>query len=91
MRIELSRLDKSSVLKLALIIEMIDPLSAAAAISRGNQDSWILEGLEVPFAVIMVTYLVYSSAERNPTWLIAFALIIRFTVLSLHAHKMAFL
>jgi len=68
---------------------MIALLSAAVAISRDYQDSWILEGLEVPFAVFMVTYLVYFSAEKNPIWLIAFALIFRFTVLSLPNLKYA--
>ena len=79
----MSRLSRSHILKIALFIVIIVLLGNAVAISRDYQDSWILEGLEIPFAVFMITYLIYFSAEKKIFWLIAFALIIRFTVLSL--------
>lgn len=59
---------------------MIALLSAAAAISRDYQDSWILEGLEIPFVAFMITYAAYVFIENKISWLIAFALIVRSTI-----------
>jgi len=72
---------KSRILKLALIIEIIALLVAAVAMSRDYQDSWVLEGLEIPFAIFMVTYAVYMLTEKRVTWLIVFALICRSVIL----------
>jgi len=76
-------LDVPRILRFILIIEIFFLLSNAAIVSRDYQDSWILEGLEVPFAVLMITFLIYFSIEKNIYWLIIFGLIIRLTLLSL--------
>jgi len=76
-------LDKSRILKLALVIEAIVLLGAASALSRNYQDSWILEGLEIPFALFMVTYSIYFFTENKITWIILFAIICRSVLLLL--------
>lgn len=60
---------------------MIVLLSSAVTISRDYQDSWILEGLEVPFAVFIATYIGYFIVEKRFNWLILFALIAHTTFL----------
>jgi len=76
-------LNKSRILKLALVIEATVLLSAASALSRNYQDSWILEGLEIPFALFMVTYSIYFFTENKITWIITFAIICRSVLLLL--------
>lgn len=71
------------ILKIVLILEIALLLGNAAAVSRDSQDSWILEGLEVPFAIFMLTYLAYFSAEKNLNWLLVFAMVFGATVLLL--------
>ena len=62
---------------------MIALLGAAASISRDYQDSWILEGLEIPYVIFMVTYIAYVFTEKKITWMIPFALIFRSVILLL--------
>lgn len=76
-------MDKSRVLKLALVFEAIVLLGAASALCRNYQDSWILEGLEIPFALFMVTYSIYFFTENKITWIIPFAIICRSVLLLL--------
>lgn len=73
----------SRILKFVLIIETIFLLCNSVTISRDYQDTWILEGLEVPFTVFIVTYLFYFYTEKKVFWLIVFVLIFRFTVLAI--------
>jgi hypothetical protein len=68
-------LDKSHILKLALIIEMIALLGAAAAISRDYQDSWILEGLEIPFVLFVATYALAFFSEKRISLMVTLAVI----------------
>ena len=75
------KLGLSRILKLVLVIEIIVLLGNTAAISRDYQDSWILEGLEIPFAVFVVTYIAYFMVEKQFEWLIMFALIAHITFL----------
>jgi len=70
-------LDKSLILKLALLVEIVVLTSTAAAISRDYQDAWILEGLEIPFAAFMFTFTVYIFAENNIAWITVFAVLVR--------------
>lgn len=65
------------MLKIALIVETIVLLGTAIAIRRDYQDTWILEGLEVPFVLFMMTYLIYGFTENNLKWIILFALTCR--------------
>jgi len=71
----------SRILRLALAIEIMILLGSAVAISGDFQDSWILEGLEVPFAVFVVTYVSYFTVEKRLNWLILFAVIAHATFL----------
>lgn len=71
------------ILKIALIIEIIVLSVTAAAISRDYQDSWILEGLEIPFVVFIITYVAYVFIENKISWIVLFALIFRSVILLL--------
>ncbi|MFX0203714.1 MAG: hypothetical protein ACFFCW_47050, partial [Candidatus Hodarchaeota archaeon] len=62
-------------------------LSNALAVSRDYQDTWILEGLEISYAVFIVTYIAYFIVERRFNWLILFALISHITFLLLPNFK----
>jgi hypothetical protein len=64
----LFELDISRILKLVLIVEIIILLGNALAISRDYQDSWIIEGLEIPFVLFVATYaLVFYSEKKVPS------------------------
>jgi len=71
----------SRILRFILVIEIMVLLGSAVAISKDYQDSWILEGLEVPFAVFVVTYIGYFMVEKRFNWLILFAVIAHATFL----------
>jgi len=73
-------LNKVLILRLVLIIEAIALVVNAAAISRDYQDSWILEGLEIPFVVFVATYITYVFVETEIKWIIAFAVIFRVVI-----------
>ncbi|MFX0204263.1 MAG: hypothetical protein ACFFCW_49835 [Candidatus Hodarchaeota archaeon] len=74
-------MDKIRIMRLVLFVELVVLLGSAVAISRDYQDSWILEGLEVPFAVFIVTYIGYFMIEKRLNWLISFALIAHTTLI----------
>jgi len=69
------------MLKLVLLIEIIFLLGNAVVISRDHQDSWVLEGLEIPFAVFMITYTVSAFFEKKLTWMVLLAVICRSVIL----------
>ena len=69
------------MLKLVLIVEIIFLLGNAAIISRDYQDSWTLEGLEIPFMVFMITYTISFIFEKKITWMVILAVICRSTIL----------
>jgi len=54
---------------------MIALLGAAAAISRDYQDSWVLEGLEIPFMLFVVTYVLAFFCEKKVSMMVALAVI----------------
>jgi len=62
---------------------MVVLLSASAATSRDYQDSWILEGLEIPYIVFISTYMIYVLTENKIKWIIPFALIFRSVIVLL--------
>ena len=68
------RLNVSRVSKLLLAITTIALIYNTLAISRDYQDSWILEGLEIPFVLFVITYVVAFFSERNPSWMIILAI-----------------
>ena len=71
-------MDRSYILKILLFVGIMVLLSNAAAISRDYQDSWILEGLEIPFALFVIMYAVTFFSEKKISWMIALAVIGRF-------------
>lgn len=68
---------KILALRVMLIIEVLFLLATAIASTRDYQDAWILEGLEIPFSVFIVTYVVYVFAESNIQCVVLFVLIFR--------------
>ena len=76
-------MNSSRVLKIALLIAIVILVSNAVAISRDYQDSWILEGLEIPFLLCVVTYvLAFFSEERVPL-MVALAVVARCVFLAI--------
>jgi len=69
------------MLKIALSIAIGVLLINSVAISRDFQDSWILEGLEVTFALFVITYAVTFFSEKKVSKMIALAVIGRFVLL----------
>jgi hypothetical protein len=72
-----------TLLRIILAIEIVAFVGATMAVTKDYQDSWILTGLEVPFALFVLTYVVYFFADKNTEikWIILFALIFRSVVL----------
>lgn len=69
------KLNKSTILKLILIVAIVILIGNAIAISRDYQDSWILEGLEIPFVLFIVTYALAFFSEKSVLSLVALAVI----------------
>ena len=65
----------SHISKLLLAIAIVVLLSDALAISRDYQDGWILEGLEIPFALFVITYALAFFSERRTSWIVTLAII----------------
>lgn len=68
-------MDRSGILKLVLAGAIVILISNALAISRDYQDSWILEGLEVPFILFVATYAFAFFSEKSASWMVALAAI----------------
>jgi hypothetical protein len=58
-------------MRLLLITTIAVLLCNAAAISRDYQDSWILEGLEIPFLLFVVAFALTFFSEKKESLLIA--------------------
>jgi len=69
------RLNLLRILKIVLLITTVILLSNAVAISRDYQDSWVLEGLEIPFAVFVITYALAFFSEKRVSLMVALAVI----------------
>jgi len=65
----------STILKIVLLIEAAFLLFNCAALSRDYQDSWILEGLEISFAVFAITYAMTFFSEKRISLMVALAVI----------------
>ena len=70
-----SRLNFLRILKIVLLITTVVLLSNAVAISRDYQDSWILEGLEIPFLLFVATYALAFFSEKRVSLMVALAVI----------------
>ena len=71
------RLKPLYILRIVLLIATVILFSNAVAISRDYQDSWVLEGLEIPFAAFVICYAMTFFSEKRMTWLVALATICR--------------
>jgi hypothetical protein len=73
----------STLLRTILVIEIIALICNTIAVARDYQDSWVLEGLEIPFAIFIATYIAYFFVNRDEriAWPIAFAVIVRLVIL----------
>jgi hypothetical protein len=71
------------LLRIILVIEIIALLGATIAVARDYQDSWVLEGLEIPFLIFVATYVAYLFVGFGDgiTWIIAFAVMVRLVIL----------
>lgn len=68
-------MNKGNTLKIALLIAIVTILGNAAAVSRDYGDSWILEGLEIPFLLFVIAYAVTFFSERRMSWMVVLAII----------------
>ena len=73
----------STMLWIILVIEIIALISTTVAAARDYQDSWVLEGLEIPFVIFIATYAAYFFVNRDEkiAWIVAFAVIVRLVIL----------
>lgn len=69
------RLNVSGISKLFLLIAIILLIGNTVAISRDYQDSWILEGLEIPFTLFVITYAIAFFCETKTLRMVALAMI----------------
>ena len=63
-----------SFMKFALIIVIIILLCNVVIVSKDYQDSWILEGLEISFALFMATYSLTFFSEKKVSWMVSLAI-----------------
>lgn len=68
-------MELSNILKVLLIVEIVVLLGNAMVISRDYQDSWILEGLEIPFIIFAITYTITFFKEKRVSWMVTLAVI----------------
>ncbi|MFX0125132.1 MAG: hypothetical protein ACFFAE_15985 [Candidatus Hodarchaeota archaeon] len=63
----------SRISKLMLLITIVVLISNVTVISREYQDSWVLEGLEIPFTVFVITYAITFFLEKRIKHVVALA------------------
>lgn len=59
--------------RLFLIIAIIVLIGNTVATARDYQDSWVLEGLEISFALFVITYAAAFFSEKRTSWMVALA------------------
>lgn len=80
-------MDKSKLLKLILGGGVVLLIGSALALSRDYQDTWILEGIEIPFVIFVSAYVLTFLCERNTFWLVALAALGRAVFLAIPSLK----
>lgn len=70
-------LNVTRMIKILLVVEIAVLFGFAVASFRDYQDTWILEGLEIPFAVLAVTYVGYVFTEKDVKQLLMFSMLFR--------------
>jgi hypothetical protein len=84
---EVQKLRTSYVSKLLLAVAIIVLVISALANSRDYQDSWVLEGLEIPFALFVIIYVIAFFSEKKTSWMIILAITGRIVFLILPSLK----
>jgi uncharacterized membrane protein len=67
-------MDKSYIVKIVLLATIVLLIGNVVAISRDYQDGWILEGLEIPYVLFVITYTVAFFYEKKELWLLPLAM-----------------
>ncbi len=70
-------MNKTRILLILLVVEIAILIGFTVHSFRDYQDTWILEGLEIPFAILSVTYVAYVFTERDLKRLLLFSLLFR--------------
>jgi hypothetical protein len=60
---------------IALLVTIAILLGEAVAISRDYQDSWVLEGLEVPFLLFVSVYALAFFSQKSVGWMVTVAVV----------------
>lgn len=68
-------------LKILFLISALLLLGNALLIRRDYQDSWVLEGLEIPFLIFVLIFAVTFFSEKKLTSLVAIAIVARIVFL----------
>lgn len=68
-------MNRRRILKIALFMAIVILLGNTVAISRDYQDSWILEGLEIPFTLFVITYVAAFFSEERTSKVVVLAVI----------------
>jgi len=76
-------------LKLVLLLSIVYLLGSAIMINRDYQDSWILEGLEIPFLFFVVTFTLTFFSEKRASLLVVIAVVGRIVFLMIPNLKYA--
>lgn len=77
----MEKLNISRLSKLLLVAAIAILIISALANFRDYQDSWVLEGIEVPFALFVIVYVTAFFLEKKTSWMIVLAIIARIVFL----------
>lgn len=69
------------VLRLVLLISIIFLIGNSLMIRRDYQDSWVLEGVEIPFLLFIVTFTLTFFSEKRESSLVVIAIVGRIMLL----------
>jgi hypothetical protein len=72
---------RSLVLKIIWACSIVYLVVSTLSLRRDYQDSWILQGLEIPFALFLITFALAFFAEARESILILIAVVSRLTFL----------
>jgi hypothetical protein len=73
----------SSLLRIALAVEIVALLIVAVSLARDYQDAWPLEGLEIPFLIFIATFLAYFFVEKRLSWILIVVIVVRLVLVAI--------
>jgi len=68
-------MDRRYILRIVLLLSVIFLLGTACLINRDYQDSWVLEGLEIPFVIFAIIFTLTFLSEKKLSWMIVLAVV----------------